>query len=204
MSDSIAHIALAASEPFTTDGAAASTACGVVATHVKGPGIASVMMRRGTFQSFKERLSLEFGAAVELQAQCVHGRRLKLIPVAPGAWMAVGESNIVAHLQERLSDLASVADQSSGYVILRLSGPSVRDALAKLIPVDLHPQAFHVNDAASTVAAHIGLTLWRCEDLVEGHAVFELACFRSFSACLVRSLRESAAEFGFSLQRASG
>ena len=37
---------------------------------------------------------------------------------------------------------AAIVDQSHGRTILRVTGPKVRDALAKGVPVDLHPRAF--------------------------------------------------------------
>jgi sarcosine oxidase gamma subunit len=53
-----------------------------------------------------------------------------------------------------------------------------------------------VDDAVSTVAAHVGITLWRLEDDEAGSAVFELAVFRSLATSLWHALTESAAEFG--------
>jgi sarcosine oxidase subunit gamma len=79
-----------------------------------------------------------------------------------------GGSEFAATLMKDLNGVASVADQSDAYVLIRLSGERVRDALAKLIPIDIHPRAFTVGDAATTVAALIGVTLWRLADEFRG------------------------------------
>ena len=92
--------------------------------------------------------------------------------------------------------MASVSDQSSGYAILRLSGPMVRDTLAKILPIDLHERAFEPDRVASTTASHVGATLWRLADAVDGSPVFEIAVFRSLVGSFWHNLASSAAEFG--------
>jgi methylglutamate dehydrogenase subunit D len=72
----------------------------------------------------------------------------------------------------------------------------VRDALAKIIPLDVHPAAFRPGDVASTVASHMGVTLWRLEDAAHGSPVFEFAVFRSLAGSFWHALSLSAAEFG--------
>jgi sarcosine oxidase subunit gamma len=91
---------------------------------------------------------------------------------------------------------AAIADQSDGQAVLRVSGQKVREALCKLVPIDLHPRAFGVGDVAVTVAAHIGVTLWRLPDELNGHAAFEIAVYRSLAGSFWAALSASAAEFG--------
>jgi sarcosine oxidase subunit gamma len=106
-----------------------------------------------------------------------------------------GGNEFAATLMRDLDGVASVADQSDGYVLIRLSGDRVRDALAKLIPIDVHPRAFAVGDAASTVAALIGVTLWRLAD--ESNApVFEVVLFRSLARSFWHALAEAGAQYG--------
>ena len=83
--------------------------------------------------------------------------------IAPQAWLATSEAGegFAASLTETIGELAAVADQSSGYALLRLTGPKVRDALAKLVPIDLHERSFAPDDVAVTLAAQVGITLWR-------------------------------------------
>ena len=60
---------------------------------------------------------------------------------------------------------------------IRVSGPKARDALAKGVPIDLHPRAFRSGDAAVTTVAHIGVHLWQLDDT----PTYEIAVFRSFA-----------------------
>jgi sarcosine oxidase subunit gamma len=98
---------------------------------------------------------------------------------------------------DELEGVASVSDQSDGYTLIRLSGTHVRDALAKLVPIDVHPRAFKVGDVASTVASHVGVTVWRMPDEPDSTAVFEVILFRSLTRSFWHALAEAAGEYGF-------
>ncbi len=56
---------------------------------------------------------------------------------------------------------AHVIDQSDGRVLLRLSGPSARQILAKGIGVDLHPAAFALGGSTNVLCGHIAINLSR-------------------------------------------
>ncbi|MDU1665201.1 MAG: sarcosine oxidase subunit gamma family protein [Bradyrhizobium sp.] len=94
-----------------------------------------------------------------------------------------------------IGPLASIVDQSGGYVVFRVGGPAIRDVLAKGFPIDLHERAFPPGAAATTVAAHIGAIIWRNEDQ-DGCASFDIAVFRSLSRSFWHWFSEAAAEFG--------
>src|SRR4051812_26829631 len=184
--------------PFVLDSRRQPGAVGLVAHYLDKVGITSVQLRRECrFSSLSERMRLVCGVEPPLQAQCAIGGAIRLVAVGPGSWLAVGAPNLFTVLREGIAESASLTDQSSGYIILRLTGPRVRETFAKLIPIDLHPRAFAIGDATATVAAHIGVTVWRCADDAGGYPTFELVCLRSFSADLVEALRRSATEFGF-------
>jgi methylglutamate dehydrogenase subunit D len=70
-----------------------------------------------------------------------------------------------------------VTDQSSGYVIFRLSGEGATALLQKGAFIDLDPVAFAVGAAATTVIAHIGVIIWKLDDV----PTFDIALFRSFA-----------------------
>jgi len=111
--------------------------------------------------------------------------------LGPGAWLVThegGDRAIVDALTPVVSSVASVADQSDGYAVLRLSGHGVRYTLGKLVPLDLHVRAFGVGAVACTAVAHIAGILWRLSDRDDGAPVFEIAIHRSFSEYLWRAL----------------
>ena len=63
--------------------------------------------------------------------------------------------------------------------------------LAKLAPIDLHPDVFPVGAAATTAAAHVNLTFWRCEG-----GAWRFVVGRSALAAFLRLFSCAAAEFG--------
>jgi heterotetrameric sarcosine oxidase gamma subunit len=163
--------------------------------------IAAFMARKNAGDTLSRRIQELFGLDLPRGPRRVFSHDVALIGVAPGTWLATAEgqaNSFATTLAQKISDLASVTDQSDGYVVLRLSGAKVRDTLAKLVPVDIHPRAFNVGDVAVTAAAHIGVTLWRVPNENESTPVFEVAFPRSMSESFRRALTHSAAEFSTS------
>ena len=108
----------------------------------------------------------------------------------PGAWLAMSEAAGLAELVQGVVQLAAVTEQSDGLALFRVTGPQVRAALAKLVPIDLHPSVFAPDAVALTLAAHMGAKIWQEDD-----GAFVLACFRSFAGALHHALLEATAEF---------
>lgn len=176
-----------------------TTSIGVVARERESMGLATVLVRQGRAGALVQRVRERFQIELPQRPQRRAAQDVAFIGTGPRAWLATHEresNSFMLTLSERLGDLVALADQTDGYAVLRLSGPKVRDSLVKFVPVDLHPRAFAVDDAVSTIAAHVGITLWRLKDDEAGSAVFELAVFRSFAASLWHALAQSAAEFG--------
>jgi methylglutamate dehydrogenase subunit D len=171
---------------------------GLVVNDRDGLGIATVLERQGKAAALAARLRERFGIELPAGPHRVTVGGFGIAGTGPGAWLATDEggSNAFAReLAEGLDGIASVSDQSDGYAVLRLSGPRVRDVLAKLVPIDLHPQVFRPGDVASTQVSHISVTLWRLDDSTDGAAVFEIAVFRSLARSLWHAISESAAEW---------
>lgn len=197
------HAELVPRAPFVDLPVIPSSGSGVIAHDRDGLGIASVLVRRGQHDALASQVQQHFGIELLPGPRCSCAGGIAFIATGPGSWFATSESagNAFARsLAEALGECAAVSDQSDGQAVLRLSGHKVRDALCKLVPIDLHPRAFRIGDVAVTVAAHIGATLWRLEDEPNGTAVFEIAVYRSLADSLWSALSESAAEFGFKLR----
>jgi sarcosine oxidase subunit gamma len=170
---------------------------GVVVTDRSELGLATVIASKGRAEALaaavRERLGIELPDSPKRAAS----GDLSFIGTGPGTWFATHELGTAQLLSTlgTLEAVASISDQGDGHAVLRVSGSRVREALAKLVFIDLHPGAFAVGSAASTVAAHIGITLWRLADTPDG-ATFEVALYRSFAGSIWHALSESAAEFG--------
>lgn len=61
----------------------------------------------------------------------------------------------------KLGEAAYLTDQTDSWCALDISGPSSRAALERICPLDLHPDAFAVDDAARTVMEHLGTIVIR-------------------------------------------
>lgn len=186
------------SSGLLTSSAALVSAAGVEAVVRDGLGLATILERRRSTDGLPQRVRERFGLELPTGPRRSAASGTAFVGTGPGAWLAIGErggNEFAATLMRDLDGVASVADQSDGYVLIRLSGDRVRDALAKLIPINVHPRAFAVGDAASTVAALIGVTLWRLAD--ESNApVFEVVLFRSLARSFWHALAGAGAQYG--------
>ena len=161
--------------------------------------IVTVLARRNRGAELAERMNQLFGIELPSGPCRTTAGDLALLGIGPGAWLAMRErtaDDLVSSLRAACTDVASVCDQSDAYAVLRLSGPKVRETLAKMVPLDLHACVFGCRAVAVTCAGHIGATLWRLEDAASYSAVFEIAVARSLAADFRHFLAASAAEFG--------
>lgn len=71
-----------------------------------------------------------------------------------------GAMDVVA---AKLKDTAYLTDQTDVWCALELGGPMARAALERICPIDLHPDAFALNDGARTVMEHLGSVIIRTD-----------------------------------------
>ena len=116
-----------------------------------------------------------------------------VLGIGPGRWLFLG---LGIDQLSQLVGRASLADHSDGYAVFEIWGPDARSALAKGVPLDLHPGAF-TDDVAVTVIAHIGAIVWQCAP-----DRFAIAVFRSYAGSFWHWLAASAAEFGLVVENA--
>ncbi len=176
-------------------------AAGVILREVAGFGAAVVRARKGRIDATLAALAT-FAAS-----QVVDGPRrtangpLGFSGVAPGQWLvtdcSVRAPTLAARLAQAVAADAAVADQGDGRMMLEISGPSVRNALAKGVPIDLDPRAFRVGDVAQTLAAHIGLQI----ALTNERPTFELITAASTAGSFWSWFAASAAEYGLEVVR---
>jgi sarcosine oxidase subunit gamma len=119
----------------------------------------------------------------------------------PAEWLAVSQtagSETVSGLLSQISG-ASVVDQSDGKVLMAISGPSVRQILAKSVAVDLHPQAFAQGHSANMLFGHVAVNLAR-----SGPDAFEIIAPRSFAGSVYEELMEMGREFALTASFSDG
>lgn len=191
--------ALIARAPFMDVAAASGSGRGVIVVDRDGLGLATVTVRRGQLEALAQRIRERYGIELPRGNIRKEAHRRAFAGLSPETWLATSEkggNEFSASLRDEIGALASISDQSDGYAVLRLTGTAVRDTLAKLIPIDVHPRAFKPGDVASTIASHIGITLWRLDDAADATPMFEVAVFRSLAGSFWHALAQSAAEFG--------
>jgi sarcosine oxidase subunit gamma len=172
---------------------------GVTATEVHGAALATVTARKGRRGALLEAARSAFGAELPAIPRRAEGRDIAFIWSGPDQWLAYKHpapaEGIEALLARPFAGLASVVDQSHGRMLLRVCGPHIRDALAKGVPIDLHPRAFKAGDTAATLVSHIPVHLWQIDD----RPTYEFAVARSLAQSFWHWLEASAAEYGLEL-----
>jgi sarcosine oxidase subunit gamma len=116
-----------------------------------------------------------------------------VLGIGPGRWLFLGRP--LQDLAPSLKHEASLSDHTDGYALFEIWGPKVRGALAKGVPVDLHPVHFS-DQVAVTVVAHVGAILWK-----SGQDRFTVAVFRSYAGSFWHWLSASAAPFGLVVEQ---
>jgi sarcosine oxidase subunit gamma len=178
----------------------ADSTSGVIVTERDGRGIARIEPGRGRTAAVRELLRAELGIEPPNAPRSVSRADVAIAGIGPNTWIAVHASagnSFAESLQPLLGHHASVVDQSDAYVIFQLAGPKVRAALAKLVPIDVHPRRFQVSDIAQTVCGYVSVMLWRMEDGMQGDPTFEVWVGRSLAAGLRQAIGHGAAEFCF-------
>jgi len=178
---------------------AASSNPGLLIEEITDLALATMTARRGVEQDLKHAVAEAYGLELPHGPRISTRNGVSFAGTGIGQWLAAAEglaaAGFVPRLREHLKDLASIADQSDGRVVLRLSGERVREVLSKGIPVDLHPRSFRTGHVASTTVAQIGVQIQQLGD----QPVFRLIAFRSFAGSLLSWLTKSAAEFGYEI-----
>ena len=169
---------------------------GVTVSEVGRAGLATVTARKGRCAALFDAARSAFGVELPATPRRVEGRELAFIWSGPDQWLAcklpAPAEGMEALLATPFAGLASVVDQSHARTLLRVTGPQVRDALAKGVPIDLHPRAFKAGDAAATLVSHIPVHLWQIDE----QPTYEFAVARSLAQSFWHWLEASAAEYG--------
>jgi len=126
----------------------------------------------------------------------------RVVWAGPDDWFVIapkGQADaIVARLRTALAGMhQAVTDVSSGYTVLQLDGPAVRDVLAQGCPLDLHPRAFESGASAGSHFFKASIWLWQ----VDPGPVFELLVRRSFMDYVWLMLERCTQECGLVTRR---
>ena len=141
-----------------------------------------------------------FGIQRPKNCKVERAKHINFISIAPHQWLIYchrdDNSDFIPSLKSIVGPSAAIVDLSDARAIIQVSGSKAIDTLTKGISIDLHPDNFTNEHAASTFAAHLGMTIWKSED----SSVFNISVFRAFSSSTLEWLITSASEFGCEIQ----
>ena len=125
------------------------------------------------------------------------GQELLAAWLGPDEWLLLTEhhqpDSLVTDLQAALNGhVASVVDTSAGQTVIRLSGPSALDVLARGCALDLDPSVFPPGACAQTLLARAQALLIAVDDT----PTIDIIVRRSFAPYVAAWLQDSARHFG--------
>lgn len=125
-------------------------------------------------------LEAALGVTLPATPKRIAHRGAEILWNGPRQWLVLGELDLPA-------GLAAITEQTDGLSLLSITGPHAVEILKKLLPIDI--ARFAEDDVAITLAAHIGVRVWRQGD------IYVLVCFRSLAEALHHALMEAAKIF---------
>ncbi|MBS0393287.1 MAG: sarcosine oxidase subunit gamma [Proteobacteria bacterium] len=188
--------------PAPGRGGRAGAEPGLIVRECAGLALASVLARRGALERASMAVRTAFGVDLPLAPRAADGRGVTFIWSGPAQWIAEFPApvDVETVLAAALGDAAAICDQSHSRLVIDVTGPRVREVLAKGVPVDLHPDAFEVGDVAVTSAHHVGLQLRQ----LSVAPAYRLSVPRSYAGSFWTWLEHSAAEFGYEVLPSAG
>lgn len=107
-------------------------------------------------------------------------------------WVAATSDAMIRLSRELPSSAGTVTALSASRVRFRITGPAVRDLLAKGIALDLHPSVFPQGHCAQTGLHHTGVFLERV-----GDDRYEMYVQRTYAVSIWEWLIDAALPFGY-------
>ena len=181
---------------------ASEGAAGLSMAELTGFELVQVMARRGRWAAVGDACAGAVGKAPPAAPQAARAEGAVLIWSGPDQFLVLApRGEAIERTRAAFAGSASLSEQSDGRALIRISGPRARDMLAKVSPLDLHPAVFPVGAAAATSIDHTPVNIWR-GDGADADPVFFLLVFATFAESLWRTLLDSGAEYGVSVDAA--
>lgn len=132
----------------------------------KDMAVVSVALPLGGEDAAKKAVKSAYGVGLpEVGKSCVtKGKEGAIMRLSSDlAFVIFGHAEPDAEhvVAEKLKGKAYTTDQTDAWCALELSGPGGRRALERICPIDLHDDAFAVNDAHRTMMEHLGTIIVR-------------------------------------------
>ncbi len=157
---------------------------------VADKALVSVSTPLGGEDALRVALKSAFGADVPAVGRSTSGNDCSCLGLARDQFFMLMDHS--GHWPEKsvataLNGTGYTTDQSDSWVMLRVSGVDVREALARICPLDLHADIFPVGHVARTSMEHLGVLIF-----ATGDDEFLLMSARSSSASFLHAVEVSA------------
>lgn len=174
---------------------AKSGPAGLTIQERNGLQIVSLAARRGQAAALASAIRQRWRVDLPTGPRFVEGGGVAFAWSGAERWLALTEADALdlqTELRAEAQSLSSITALGDGRVVLRLSGPALREALASVVPIDLDAKAFGPGDVALTLAGYIHVQIRQLNEVPS----FEVTAFRSYAASLFDMLLEAGLRFG--------
>ena len=168
---------------------------GISVQHLQGLSIIQVAAYTDIAKNVNQMIKSICGLApADKPRQAVMQDEVRILWNGPQRWWIVQpeDSTLAGRLRGELGADAAVTEYSHGRVVLRLSGPAVRDLLAKGSAVDFHKPYFQVGWSRPLALEHFDVQLHCLNDA----ASVDVYISRSLAVSFWEWLIDAAGEFG--------
>lgn len=163
---------------------------------VEDAGLRGMITVRGDLAKVKLKNAVTGVAGVDMPGQ----RCCNVVEDRGIAWMSPDELLVMVPYEEVEAAIETMGKTMKGLhfmaenvsdarAVFTLSGPRAREALAKLAPVDLSPEAFGEGEIRRTRIAQVAAAFW-----MSGAEEFTIVCFRSVAQYMFDVLCVAAAD----------
>lgn len=156
-------------------------------------GLVEIAARRGQEMALDAELRRQVGLGLPAPGRAFEAGDAATLWIAPATALILAPSTRLDPLFGAITPaVAAVLDQSSGFAVLRMSGPMASAALAKGCRLDLDPRVFASGSVARSLIAQVPAILHR----PAGDVGFDVIVPATFARSFAEFLCNAAAEFG--------
>ena len=128
--------------------------------------VVSIALPLGHEAAAQKAIKVAFGSALPDVGKSVLSKGVRLVRMSLDQGFVIfthATPDAEPFVAKKLKGTAYTTDQTDVWTGLILSGAHARNVLERICPIDLHPGAFAVDDAARTLMEHLGVLIIRTD-----------------------------------------
>ncbi len=168
---------------------------GVTVEDRRDLAIVQVFAANGKTKAVEKALGIK-----ESPGKATSSSSFSAVPLTPGQWMLVSAQpspkDFANRIAKKLKSNGYVSEQSGGRVVLRISGPRVRELMQKGCRLDLHSSVTGKGWCAQTQMAQIGVIIHQVDD----KPTYDLSVYSGFAREFAEWILHSATQYGITFR----